>query len=85
MAKPSPGLFLVLTERLAAQGIAARDCLFVGNDPLQDIVPAAAAGFQTALYTGHPSSLRPGACQPGFTLRHWRDLPGLASSEMRED
>lgn len=85
MAKPSPELFQILTKRLAAQGIPACDCLYVGNDPLQDMVPASAAGFQTALYTGHPSSLRPGECQPCFTLGHWRDLWDLASSEMRDD
>lgn len=85
IAKPSPELFHILTERLAGRGIAAGECLFAGNDPLQDIAPAAAAGFQTALYAGHPSSLRPGRCEPGFTLGHWHELWDLASAEMRGD
>lgn len=74
IAKPSPELFQLLTDRLAARGIAPAETLFVGNDPLHDIVPAAAAGFQTALFIGHPSSLRPGDCIPDQTLRQWADL-----------
>ncbi len=85
VAKPSPVLFSALTERLARLGIAPGDCLLIGNDPLQDIAPAAAAGFQTALFTGHPDSLRPGVADPDFILRDWPSLWPLASAEMRND
>jgi FMN phosphatase YigB (HAD superfamily) len=71
IAKPSPELFEMLTERLAARGIAPSETLFIGNDPLTDIVPAAACGMRTALFTGHPDSLRPGACFPDFEIRDW--------------
>ncbi len=74
IAKPSPGLFALLCERLRARGIAPGEALFIGNDPLQDIAPAAAAGLRTALFTGHPMSLRSGACAPDFVVRDWSDL-----------
>jgi FMN phosphatase YigB (HAD superfamily)/glycosyltransferase involved in cell wall biosynthesis len=74
IAKPAPELFQILTDRLAARSITPAETLFVGNDPAQDIVPAAAAGFQTALFTGHPDSLRPGECAPDFTFQKWEEL-----------
>jgi putative hydrolase of the HAD superfamily len=70
-AKPSPQLFNTMAERLASRGIEPDRTLFIGNDPLQDIRPAAAAGFRTALFSGHPSSLRPGRCTPDLVLKHW--------------
>jgi putative hydrolase of the HAD superfamily len=79
VAKPSPELFGYLTERLAALGIAPGQCLFIGNDPLQDIALAAAAGYQTALFAGHPDSLRPGNASPDFILRAWNDLRVIAA------
>jgi FMN phosphatase YigB (HAD superfamily) len=79
IAKPSPELFAVLTKRLAAPGIAPKDCLFIGNDPLQDIAPAAAAGYQTALFAGHPDSFRAGDATPDFILRTWAELRDIAS------
>lgn len=72
IAKPSPALFETLIDRLAARNIAPGETLFIGNDPLHDIVPAAAAGFRTALFTGHPDSLRPGECAPDLEIRDWR-------------
>ena len=77
IAKPAPELFQMLSDRLAGRGITPAEALFVGNDPLQDIVPAAAAGFQTALFTGHPDSRRPGECQPDHTFQNWSELIGL--------
>ncbi len=74
IAKPAPELFQMLAARLADRGIAPAETLFVGNDPLHDIIPAAAAGFQTALFIGHPDSLRPGDCVPDQILREWSDL-----------
>ncbi len=71
IAKPAPELFQILTDRLAGRGITPGETLFIGNDPSQDIVPAAAAGFLTALFTGHPDSRRPGSCAPDFTIDRW--------------
>jgi FMN phosphatase YigB (HAD superfamily)/glycosyltransferase involved in cell wall biosynthesis len=77
IAKPSPELFQILTDRLAGRKISPQETLYIGNDPLQDIIPAAAASFKTALFTGHPDSLRSGACSPDFTLNAWSDLAAL--------
>jgi FMN phosphatase YigB (HAD superfamily)/glycosyltransferase involved in cell wall biosynthesis len=74
IAKPSPELFQTLTNRLAGRGITPEETLYVGNDPVQDILPAAAAGFTTALFTGHPDSLRIGTCKPDMEIRQWGEL-----------
>lgn len=74
VAKPAPVLFELLADRLAGRGITAAETLVVGNDPLHDILPAAAAGFQTALFTGHPDSLRPGDCTPDLVITKWSEL-----------
>ncbi len=77
IAKPAPELFQILTERLAGRNISPAETLFIGNDTLHDIVPAANAGFHTALFTGHPDSLRPGTCSPDFTFQTWAELDTL--------
>jgi FMN phosphatase YigB (HAD superfamily) len=64
----------MLTDRLTGRGILPAETLYIGNDPQHDIVPASAHGFKTALFTGHPESLRPGDCQPDITFTNWRDL-----------
>jgi FMN phosphatase YigB (HAD superfamily)/glycosyltransferase involved in cell wall biosynthesis len=74
LAKPSPELFEKLRDRLLARGIKAGETLFVGNDPCQDVIPAAAAGYRTALFVGHPASLRPGDCKPDVIFRSWTEL-----------
>jgi FMN phosphatase YigB (HAD superfamily) len=76
-AKPSPELFAVLTDRLAGRGIHPGEALFIGNDPVRDIAPAAAHGFKTALFTGHPDSIRPGVCAHDFEIRSWTGLVAL--------
>lgn len=71
MAKPSPELFDLLATRLEKLGISPADTLYIGNDPLHDIEPAAACGFRTALFTGNPESYRTGFCFPDFEIRDW--------------
>lgn len=77
IAKPSPELFHTLADRLAGRKISPSETLYIGNDPLHDIVPAGAYGFKTALFTGHPDSLKPGICVPDFTLASWSELVAL--------
>jgi FMN phosphatase YigB (HAD superfamily)/glycosyltransferase involved in cell wall biosynthesis len=74
VAKPAPALFELLADRLSGRGITPGETLVVGNDPLHDILPATAAGFQTALFTGHPDSLRPGECAPDLVITKWSEL-----------
>ena len=57
-AKPDPFLFEILRDKLARRGISASDVLYIGNDVRNDIDPARATGFRTALFAGDPSSLR---------------------------
>jgi len=57
MAKPCPTLFEAARQQLGTMGIPAGNTLFLGNDMLNDILPARTVGFQTALFTGDPQSL----------------------------
>lgn len=57
-AKPSVALFETLAGRLRDFGILPETALYVGNDMRNDIQPAQAAGFQTALFAGDRRSLR---------------------------
>jgi FMN phosphatase YigB (HAD superfamily) len=72
VAKPSRFLFDLLVERLARRGITPEQVLFIGNDPLHDIEPAAARGFTTALFAGHPDSVRAGFCFPDHEILSWQ-------------
>jgi putative hydrolase of the HAD superfamily len=65
-AKPSVALFETLAERLQNQGIHPESALYVGNDMRNDILPAQAVGFQTALFAGDQRSLRRRADDPAL-------------------
>ncbi|MDR2768529.1 MAG: HAD family hydrolase [Treponema sp.] len=57
-AKPSARLFEKAASRLKERGIRPDEAVYIGNDMKNDIVPAAAAGFKTALFAGDRRSLR---------------------------
>ncbi|MDR0585820.1 MAG: HAD family hydrolase [Treponema sp.] len=57
-AKPSARLFKKTITRLKELGIGPNETVYIGNDMKNDIVPAAAAGFATALFAGDRRSLR---------------------------
>ena len=57
-AKPDSFLFQRAKEALESRGVAAEQILYVGNDMLNDILPAKACGFRTALLAGDARSLR---------------------------
>jgi putative hydrolase of the HAD superfamily len=58
-AKPSRRLFRMAAAALAERrGIEPAQILYVGNDMLNDIWPARACGFRTALFAGDSRSLR---------------------------
>jgi putative hydrolase of the HAD superfamily len=57
-AKPSPGLFAAAVRELARRGIGPEQCLYVGNDMLNDAAGAARAGFSAVLFAGDGRSLR---------------------------
>jgi len=82
VAKPAPALYVEAWRRLLAQGVRhPREVLMVGNDMVNDILPAAALGFRTALFAGDARSLRnrrddPRCCglRPDATITHFRQL-----------
>lgn len=57
-AKPGRTLFEKAARSLENHGISAKQCLYVGNDMLNDILPADSVGFRTALFAGDGRSLR---------------------------
>ena len=58
-AKPSVGLFEGPLARLQSEhGIAPENVLYVGNDMLNDILPASQLGCRTCLFAGDVRSLR---------------------------
>lgn len=57
-AKPDNYLYVLMKEKLEAKGLLPSQCLYVGNDMLNDIVPAKEEGFKTVLFAGDKRSLR---------------------------
>ncbi|HJN07692.1 MAG TPA: HAD family hydrolase [Pirellulaceae bacterium] len=57
-AKPSTYLFELAIQVLCRRGIRHDEVLYVGNDMLNDIMPANSVGFRTALFAGDARSLR---------------------------
>jgi putative hydrolase of the HAD superfamily len=83
-AKPSPRLFMKALDRLGVLGIKPENCLYVGNDMLNDIFPAASLGFKTLLFAGDGRSLRlreghplAGNTRPWGIIRRLEDMPCL--------
>ena len=58
IAKPDLFLYEKTKEKIEKMGFKASNCLFVGNDMLNDIYPAHTVGFKTALFAGDLRSLR---------------------------
>jgi putative hydrolase of the HAD superfamily len=58
VAKPSPLLLDYCLAGLRRRGLRPADVLVLGNDMLNDILPAHQAGYQTALFAGDRRSLR---------------------------
>ncbi len=57
-AKPSPGLWQPILDRLRADGIHPSQVVMVGNDERKDVAPAHALGLHTVLFAGDQRSLR---------------------------
>lgn len=58
-AKPSLRFFQSVVERLAEMSVKPAETLYVGSDLFNDILPAARAGFRTALFAGDARSFKP--------------------------
>ncbi len=57
-SKPDTSLFDKLTIKIAECGIKPAESVFIGNDMLKDIMPAAVSGYRTILFAGDKRSLR---------------------------
>lgn len=57
-AKPGTVLYEMAAHQLRTMGIDPKNTLYVGNDMLNDIMPANIVGFHTALFAGDKRSLR---------------------------
>ncbi|NOY68908.1 MAG: HAD family hydrolase [Deltaproteobacteria bacterium] len=82
-AKPSFVLFHAAETRLATLEILPENTLYIGNDMLNDIYPASACGFQTALFAGDARSLRLRADNPDC-LSHPPDMVITALDQIPE-
>jgi putative hydrolase of the HAD superfamily len=57
-AKPGGFLYQQARDDLSARGVDSGQIVYVGNDMLNDILPAKECGFRTALFAGDARSLR---------------------------
>jgi HAD superfamily hydrolase (TIGR01549 family) len=71
--KPAPQFFQMLE---AKTGFAPERCLFVGDDPVADVVGASQAGFQVAWLNEKDTELTV-AQQPSWTIEKLSDLLGI--------
>ena len=79
-AKPSMVMFKRAADELSSIGIPVEEALYVGNDMLNDIRPASAVGFKTALFAGDARSLRPRECDDRCRGR----TPDLIVTDLRQ-
>jgi putative hydrolase of the HAD superfamily len=57
-AKPGLELFRLAGDLLESRGIGPGEVIYIGNDMLNDVMPAWRVGFRTALFAGDARSLR---------------------------
>ncbi len=57
--KPSLRFFQTVVERLSEMSIKPAETLYVGSDAHNDVLPAARAGFRTALFAGDARNFKP--------------------------
>ena len=57
VSKPNPLAFELARDRLQAKGIEPKRVLYVGNDVLNDMLPARRVGFKSVLFAGDKESL----------------------------
>lgn len=80
VAKPARELFELAARRLAAMGIDRRETVMVGNDPVDDVAPAAACGFMTVWVGGTRRCDEPAGgetCGADAAIPRLTDLDGL--------
>jgi putative hydrolase of the HAD superfamily len=82
-AKPDVFLFGKLYDALYERHILPQQTVFVGNDLVLDVAPAAAAGMRTAFFTGDRRSAyfhdQEGVIIPDIVFSSFSELPGKLS------
>lgn len=88
-AKPAPELFQPVLQGLTKKGYRVDECLYVGNDMLNDVFGAKNVGMKAALFAGDRQSLRLrennplcGELLPDLVLTSLADLPGCLSDQV---
>lgn len=83
-AKPDRWMFDELAGRLSRRGVPADRTLYVGNDVINDCVPASKAGMMTALFCGDARAFkswvdepRVVACPPSTVVQSWAEMGRL--------
>lgn len=83
VSKPNPVLFRKLFDALYEFQILPSQALFVGNDLVSDIKPAAEAGMKTGFFTGDRESAfvhdSAGVVIPDISFGSWDELPRRVS------
>lgn len=83
VAKPNQTLFRKLYDALYEYRILPNQTLFVGNDLLLDIQPAADAGMLTSFFTGDDKCAfihdQSGKIIPDIVFNSWEELPDKVS------
>jgi len=74
LRKPDPALFVRAAEQL---GVPPERCLFVGDNPVADILGAAATGMRTAWFRGAQQWPRELPPNPGATIDRLDEVLGL--------
>ncbi|MDP3179008.1 MAG: HAD family hydrolase [Spirochaetaceae bacterium] len=79
VAKPDPAPFLKAATPLLESGTRPQDVVVIGNSSNNDIAPARALGFMTALFAGDTRSFRPSCplspgALPDVVLQGFADL-----------
>ncbi len=79
-AKPSSALFKRCARNLVERGIAPESVAYIGNDMLNDMMPAKEIGWQTVLFAGDLRSLRLREDRPECQ----RFIPDLVVTDLRQ-
>ncbi|MEM9354082.1 MAG: HAD family hydrolase [Planctomycetota bacterium] len=80
-AKPGVDLYRMAADGLGGLGVPPEAVLYIGNDMRNDVWPAAAVGFRTALFAGDRRSLRLREDDPG---REARPEPDAVVTELAQ-
>lgn len=87
-AKPDTHLFSLAREALQSQGVQQGETLYIGNDMLNDILPAQSVGFVTGLFAADTRSLRlrrgderVAEVRPDLTLTNFRQVADCLALE----